>query len=205
MGETRKHLICCVLALCGVAACGGDDDANGIVTGLPAEQKLSTLTDADVKKACQSINAGTNGIVTPAALKRAICVPLGVEAAVTYSNGGATSLDVSKCQEVVDSCVNSGSDDVDEEVVEVEEDDDCDQASADDVKGCEATVGEYETCINLVLSEAQRRLAELTCQNVEKLSSEEYSNDELDPSQIPQCQTVMSKCPDTSLGIPFAD
>lgn len=203
MGETRKHLIWCVLALCGAAACGGDDDANGIVTGLPAEQKLSTLTDADAKKACQSVNNGASAVITPTALARAICVPIGVEAAVTYSNGAA-SVDLGKCQQVVDTCVSSG-DEEDDEVVEIDEDDDCDQASASDLEGCEATVGEYEACINLMLSEVQRRLAELTCQNAEKLSSESYSNDELDPSQIPQCQTIMTKCPDTSLGIPFAD
>jgi hypothetical protein len=206
MGETRKHLIWCVLALCGAAACGGDDDSSGIVTGLPAEQKLSTLTDADVKKACESVNVGANAVITPNALARAFCVPLGVEAAVTYSNGAA-SVDLNKCQQVVDTCVSSSSEAEDDEVVEADEEDvnDCEQSNANDLKSCEATVGEYEACVNMVLSELQRRLNELTCQNAEKLSSEEYSNDELDPSQIPQCQTIMTKCPDTSLGIPFAD
>lgn len=205
MGETRKHWIWCVLALCGAAACGGDDDSGGIVTGLPAEQKLSTLTDADVKKACESVNVGASAIITPTALARALCVPLGVEAAVTYSNGAA-SVDLNKCQQVVDTCVSGADGDEDEDVAADDNDvNDCERSSANDLKGCEVTVGEYETCINLVLNELQRRLNELTCQNAEKLSSEEYSNDELDPSQIPQCQTIMTKCPDTSLGIPFAD
>lgn len=201
MGETGKRLSWCLFAILSVAACGGDDNSSGggVVTGLPAEQKLSTLSDDDVKKACRSINDGANSVITPTALKRVVCVPIGVEAAVTYSNGAA-SVDVSKCQQVVDTCVSS--DEVEDEFEE-EETNDCEEASAADLEGCEATVGEYESCINTVLSRAQGWLADLTCQNAEKLSSEEYSNDELDPAEIPQCQTIMTKCPDTTLGIPF--
>jgi hypothetical protein len=187
------------LALWCVAACGGDDSNNGFVTGLPAEQKLSTLSDDDVKKACRSVNDGATAVFTPTALKRAACVSVGLEAALTYSND-RVSVDVSKCQQAADACVNSNEQD-DEVDIEVDLND-CDEASANDLKGCEATVGEYETCINMVLSEAQRMLSELTCQNAEKLASEEYDNDGVDPAKIPQCQSLMTKCPDAELGVP---
>jgi hypothetical protein len=206
MGET-KFWVWGVLAWCVVAACGGDNDSTGVVTGLPAEQKLSTLTNADVKQACQSVNVSANAIITPSALTRAICVQFGADAAVTYSNDKAT-VDVNMCNQVVDTCISASAEaEDDDEVAETDEEEvnDCEQASANDLEGCEATVGEYEGCINQVLSELQRRLAELTCQNAEKISSEAYRNDELDASKIPQCQTIMAKCPDTTLGIPFAN
>lgn len=205
MSETEKHLRWCLLAILSIAACGGDNDSNGgVVTGLPAEQKLSTLTDADVKKACQSVNDGASVVITPDSLKRAFCVPFAAEAAVTYSNDGTAMVDVNKCQEVVDTCFASTEEEEGDET-EVDGENDCAEASAADLQGCEATVGEYEACINMVLSETQRMLAEMTCQNAEKISSEEYSNESFDVAEIPQCQTVMSKCPDASLGIPFAN
>lgn len=205
---TKKHHLSrwSVFALCVAAACGGDSGSSGVVTGLPSEQKLTTLTDDEVKKACQSVNDGAAAVITKDALKRAVCVPLAVEAAVTYSNDQET-VDVNKCQQIVDTCVSSSDDedDVDDTLNDDDDDDDCERASAKDVQGCEATVGEYEACINQVLGEMQRRLSELTCQNGEQLRSEEYSNDELDASKLPQCQTLVNKCAGASLGIPFVD
>lgn len=208
MSETGKYLKWRALAILLLAACGGDDNSSGgIATGLPAGQKLSTLTDADVKKACQSVNDGATSVITPAAVKRAFCTEFAAYGSVTYSNEKATA-DIDKCQELVDACINSTEED-DEDETDVESDEegenDCEQASAKDVEGCDATVGDYEACVNTVLSEAQRRLSELNCQNAEKIASEEYSNDQLDPTKIPQCKAIMDKCPTTTLGIPFAE
>jgi hypothetical protein len=200
-----KHLGWRVLTIVLFAACGGDDDSSGgIVTGLPSEQKLSTLTDADVKKACQSVNDGASVVITPMAIRRAFCMEFAAAASVTYSSDGEETVDIDKCQQLVDTCIENTEVESDDEVVEVDGANDCEEASANDLDGCDATVGEYEACINTVLSEMQRVLSELTCQNAEKISSEEYSN-ELDPTAIPQCQKVMDKCPDNSLGIPFAN
>jgi hypothetical protein len=200
-----KHLGWRVLTIVLFAACGGDDDSSGgIVTGLPSEQKLSTLTDADVKKACQSVNDGASVVITPMAIRRAFCMEFAAAASVTYSSDGKETVDIDKCQQLVDTCIENTEVESDDEVVEVDGANDCEEASANDLDGCDATVGEYEACINTVLSEMQRVLSELTCQNAEKISSEEYSN-ELDPTAIPQCQKVMDKCPDNSLGIPFAN
>jgi hypothetical protein len=205
-----KHLGWRVLTIVLFAACGGDDDSSGaVVTGLPSEQKLSTLSDADVKKACQSVNDGASVVITPMAIRRAFCMEFAAAASVTYSSDGKEAVDIDKCQQLLDTCIENSEDDAeevesDDEVAEVDGTNDCEEASANDLEGCDATVGEYEACINTVLSEMQRVLSELTCQNAEKISSEEYSN-ELDPTAIPQCQKVMDKCPGNSLGIPFAN
>lgn len=195
-----------VLTVVLFAACGGDDDSNGrVVTGLPSEQKLSTLSDADVKKACQSVNDGASVVITPMAIQRAFCMEFAAASTVTYSSEGKATVDVDKCQMLVDACVDSSNGDDDESSTDDDEEvNDCEKSSANDLQGCEATVGEYEACINTVLSEMQRILSQLTCQNADKIESEEYSN-ELDPTTMPECQKVMDKCPDNSLGIPFAN
>lgn len=196
-----------VLTVVLFAACGGDDDSNGrVVTGLPSEQKLSTLSDADVKKACQSVNDGASVVITPMAIQRAFCMEFAAASTVTYSSEGKATVDIDKCQQLVDACVESTNEDNsgDDEEAEVDGVNDCEKSSANGLQGCEATVGEYEACINTVLSEMQRILSQLTCQNADKIESEEYSN-ELDPTTMPECQKVMDKCPDNSLGIPFAN
>jgi hypothetical protein len=204
-----KHLGWRVLTVVLFAACGGDDDSSGgVVTGLPSEQKLSTLSDADVKKACQSVNDGASVVITPMAITRAFCMEGAAVSTVTYSSDGQATVDVDKCQQLLDACIESTKEGNSGDDVESDDEDDgvndCEKSSANDLEGCEATVGEYEACINTVLSEMQRILSQLTCQNADKIESEEYSND-LDPTMMPECQKVMDKCPDNSLGIPFAN
>lgn len=203
MTETKRHLSWCVLAIVCFAACGGDDDSsNGVSTGLPADKTLSNLTEAEIKNACQSVNNTVNAIFTPTALARATCVPIAAQTAVTYANGKAT-FDVNKCQEVVDSCVKSATQNTDETVGESDELD-CQEATASGFAGCEATVGDYESCMNVVLNKMQHLLNALTCQNAENLDEETYAND-LDFEQVPECKTIRTKCPNAELGIPFED
>lgn len=206
MSRTRGQVARAVLAAAFGAAlgCGSDDSTQGIVTGLPAEQKLSTLTDEDVQQACRSINEGAALVVNPSVLQRVACLPYGLRASATESNG-AISVNVSQCQQVVDACVSDAQNgEVDSVEAGLEADqDDCSDASADDVRGCEVTVGEYETCFNLLLSELQRRLDEMTCQNAEMLSTQEYDGN-VDAASIPQCKAIMTACPDAELGIATA-
>jgi hypothetical protein len=206
MGEARKHWSWGVLAVLTIAACGGDDDSSGgVVTGLPSEQKLSTLSDEDVRNACQKVNDGAAAVITPMAVQRAVCMELAAAASVTYSSDGKETVDVDKCEQLVDTCLEGAAEqDQGDEEDEDEGVNDCDEANASGLKSCDATVGDYEACVNTILSEMQRVLSQLTCQNAEKLNSEEYSN-QLDPAGIPQCQKIMTQCPDTTLGIPFAD
>lgn len=192
------------IAMAMATACGGGDATSGISTGLPVEQKLSTLSDADVQQACRALNEGSALVVNPDDLKRVACLPYGLQASATQSNG-KISVNVSQCQQVVDACVSDADDDAGPVTAGYENNaDDCSSASSADLKGCDATVGEYETCFNLLLGEVQRRLGEMTCQNAEMLASQGYDND-LDPASIPQCETLMTQCPDADLGIPGAD
>jgi hypothetical protein len=206
MGDIRRSVGLCAVALAIFAvapACGGDDDSpNGIDTGLAADRKLSSLSDGDVQNACRSINQGAAVAITPAELVRAACLPAGVQAGLTIS-GSDVSIDVTKCQKAVDACVAEDEDETEADV-DYMNDDDCDEASAEDLQGCDATVGELETCFNIMLNQTQQQLSAATCQNAENLDEQGYAN-ELDPENIPECMSLRTKCPDAQLGIPFRD
>jgi hypothetical protein len=190
----------------GSLACGGGDAKSGVSTGLPSQQKLSTLDDDEVKQACRSVQASAAAVVTPEAVLRVNCVTLSLQSSFTYSNG-QVSVDVNKCQQSVDTCVSSSKADagVDAGEEASADDEDCDDASSSDVKGCDATVGEYESCFNAMLGEMQSYLNALTCQNAENLSKQDESEYDFDPAAIPACKSLRDQCPETELGIPFGD
>jgi hypothetical protein len=192
--QRRAARIVFVMGL--IAGCGGDDGSAGVSTGLPTQQKLSTLDDDEVKQACRSVSDAAMMVITPSAIQRASCLSLGVQAGLNGS-GSEAKVDVAKCQQAVDTCVSSAG-------KETKDNYECDSASANDVQGCEATVGEYETCFNSFLNLLQQRLTQLTCQNAEKLSGSAYEQD-VDASSIPDCQNLMTKCPDAELGLPLSD
>lgn len=206
MVEVRSRLFLHTIALGLLTACGGSSGNSGVVTGLPAEQKLSTLSDAEVQQACRSLDEGSRSVIPDSAFMRVACLPSGVQAGFTETSSGV-SLDMAKCQSALDACVmeltKQSEGPVAVKVPGLEDDDDsCSDARATDVAGCDATVGEYETCYNLVLNEMQRKMAEFTCQNAETVYSSTYDRS-FHPEQIPQCQALMEKCPDAELGIPF--
>src|SRR6185312_8719128 len=90
-----------VLAIGMMVGCGGDDSSSGVTTGLPSQQKLSTLNDDEVKKACHSMNDGALMVISPDSLKRAGCVTVSIQAGLTVS-GTEAKIDVGKCQAAVD-------------------------------------------------------------------------------------------------------
>jgi hypothetical protein len=196
MSSMQRRAARMVFVLGLIAGCGGDDGSSGVTTGLPSQQKLSTLNDDEVKQACHSVSDAATMVITPTAIQRASCLSLGVQAGLSVS-GTQAKVDVAKCQQAVDTCVTNAGE-------LMEEDADCDSASAKDVDGCEATVGEYETCFNSFLNQLQQRLTQLTCQNAEKLSESGYAED-VDANSIPECQSLMTKCPDAELGLPMSD
>ncbi|HET8937866.1 MAG TPA: hypothetical protein VFN67_30690 [Polyangiales bacterium] len=206
MVEVRSRLFLQAIALSLATACGGSNGTSGVVTGLPSEQKLSTLSDAEVQQACRSLDEGSQVVIPNSSFFRVACLATGVQAGFTETSSGL-SLDTGKCQSALDACVKElttqSEGDVDVKVAGVDDnEEDCSDARSADVAGCEATVGEYETCYNLVLNALQRKMSEFTCQNAETVYSSTYDRS-FHPEEIPQCQALMEKCPDAELGIPF--
>jgi hypothetical protein len=195
MGKTQGlvwALLVGMLPACG----GGDGSSSGVDTGLPTTQKLSTLSDDEVKQVCHRVNEAATLTLTSTAVQQASCLSVGVKAGLTVS-GSEVTIDVTKCQQAVDSCATKPT-----ATTSTDDKQDCDSASAKDVDGCEATVGDYETCMNLLLGQVKHRLDELTCQNAMKIQSTGYDDKDPDPANIPQCQSIKTKCPDAELGLP---
>jgi hypothetical protein len=148
-----------VALLVSAAACGGDDGGGGgsISTGLPPDEKLSALDDAAAKQACQRLSDGFSAIFTPSALLKEQCAAGAIQASASSVNG-EVSVDVQKCQQMSDACVANppaGYSDA-----SAGDDNDCSTTSADaQLKGCDATVHEYEVCANAVVAELQHVLS----------------------------------------------
>lgn len=190
----RRMIAAAVLVM---AACGGGGGGSGgsVSTGLPPDEKLSALDDASAQKACQALSDSVNSVITPDDVVRAQCTSLAIQASASTVNG-EVSLDVQKCQQMTDSCVanppatitgNSSTTDSS----------DCSMTTADaTLKGCDATVREYEACANAVVAELQSRLASFTCPNGKMLLN---GSTELDFGSLPECKTFQTECPNVPL------
>jgi hypothetical protein len=184
-----------------VTACGDDDAPSGtaVDTGLPENQKLSSLSDGDVKKACSGWAASINATLTQRELDRVACTPN----AISASTSGA-KVDVAKCNDLVDMCVSSSVEHDDDDDMKVLEDDDCASSEVDDsLKECDATVGEYEGCAGAVLAQIKRQLSAIQCSA--PLDDSQSNPVALDVSKLPACQAIRTKCPDVEIGSPSND
>lgn len=192
-----QRWIAVVVLMVSAAACGGDGGGGGgsISTGLPPDQKLSALDDAEAKQACQGLSDGFSAIFTPNALLKEQCAATAIQASASSVNGEVT-VDVQKCQQMSDACVANppaGYSDAGA----VAGDDDCSTASADaQLKSCDATVHEYEVCANAVVAELQHVLAGYTCTNWKTVVN---TDENLDFSSLPECKTFQDECPDVPL------
>lgn len=103
------------------------------VSGLPSGKKLAELTDEDVKTACEETKSSP--LVTEQELKRVACVGAGA-GAISASIPQAQWPDA--CQAAYDNCVNAAT---------TTKSTDCSAQSASQFAGCQATVEEYEACL----------------------------------------------------------
>jgi hypothetical protein len=188
-----------------LGACGDDSSAGGsISTGLPPNETLSSLSDADAQKACTSIAESFNAIVTPTESKRISCVEASIQLSVTVDSQGNVKGDVDKCQSMVDTCVKSsgsGAADAGASIdTQLFDESSCNQAMVGaETKDCGATVGDYEACANALADELRTQLAGINCQglsDVQKL--ETMSGASVDVESLPACKNFQTKCPSFS-------
>jgi hypothetical protein len=180
-----------------MAACGGGGGGSGgsVSTGLPPDEKLSALDDASAQKACQALSDSVNSVITPDDVVRAQCTSLAIRASASTLNGEVT-VDVQKCQQMADACVANPPATITANTSTTDESD-CSTSMADaTLKGCDATVRDYEACANAVVGELQRRLAGFTCPNGKMLLN---GDTELDFATLPECKTFQNECPDVPL------
>jgi hypothetical protein len=192
------------LFIVGNAGCGSSGHGGGVSTGLPPDQKLSTLDDHGAQAACMSLTDGLVASISESQLLRAQCASLAIAASASESNG-TLQIDQQKCSASTDACVKNpdqnGVEPSDTDPASVLNDsNDCSSAMAgDNLKDCVATVREYEACANALVGELQRRLAAISCANAKNLSSDDDGNDDSILETLPACQSFKAKCPTFSL------
>lgn len=182
-----------------VGACGSDSNSDGgeavVYTGLPSDKKFSSLTDAEIQSACKSVSDAAASFATPDQSLRSECFAKGLSGAIKASaDGSSLTVDVAKCQMLTDACVADPASAGVEVDAEGDTDIDCMGADTTEFGSCEATVGEFEGCMNKILATYRQLLASLTCANGDALVMSS-GPEPVDTSTIPECMALSTKCP----------
>jgi hypothetical protein len=199
----RTAVLVCALQL---LSCGDDDGGGNVSTGLPANEKLSSLDSDDAEKLCTSLAKSFNGILSDADKKRITCTALALPLSIKQSSTGKIEGDVSKCKDLVSRCISGEkvSDaepaiDVDQEFIDESS---CKEAqTTDNIGMCDANVGEFEKCADAMLDTLKGQFDIIKCDSLsdpEKLM--EMTSGNSDGDNPPECEALNDKCPSLDFG-----
>ncbi|HJL04419.1 MAG TPA: hypothetical protein RMH85_11040 [Polyangiaceae bacterium LLY-WYZ-15_(1-7)] len=150
--------------LCLALACG--DDGGSFDTGLDRDRALSSLSDDEVRSACEAtVDSG------PEPTRRESCTLAGLIFAE----------DPASCEATRDACLATDPEPEPEE-------DECADASAAELAGCDATVGQLEDCWAAQNAQTEAFLADLSC----SLAGTEIE----EPATPAECAALEERCPD---------
>jgi hypothetical protein len=196
MQRTTLHLLA-MLSIAGAgSACGGDGDKTPEAsTGLPAEAKLSELESAEAPALCDAIEAGIDEVLPESEVKRLSCT---FAAVASMSLGEESSeVDVDACESYVDKCL-AGEKTSDNAYVDVgtwSSQTTCDQtAVAERIGKCDATVAQYEACLNAALQTFATLRDTIRCSAFEDPDKVRDVFSMLDPSLSDACKPFEQKC-----------
>jgi hypothetical protein len=198
MQRTTLHLLAMLSIAGSVYACGSDDDKTPEAsTGLPAEAKLSELESAETPALCDAIEEGIDEVLPESEVKRLSCT----FAAVLSMNltEESTKIDVDECESYVDDCLAGEKSSENGASLDLEgwsSQTTCDQAAvAADIQECEATVAEYEACLNDALQTFVTFRDALRCSALgDPDKVREVFSSMPDPSTSDACKPLEQKC-----------
>lgn len=207
MHSSKSNVMLTLLALGLIGACGSDSNNSGgdgevtVYTGLPSDKTFSSLTDAEVQSACKSFSDAAASFATPDQSLRSECFAKGLSGSITATaDGSSLTVDVAKCKMVTDACVADPASAGVEVNAEGDTDPgiDCMGADTKEFASCEATIGEFEGCMNKILASYRQLLSSLTCDNGQELVMSGGPKPP-DTSTIPECMSLSTKCPSVEL------
>lgn len=212
MIRTWTAVSVCALSL---IACG-DDGGNHVSSGLPANEKLSSLDTADAQQLCKSLASSFNNVLSDSDKKRIACTVLAVPLSFKESSSGQVEGDVAKCKGLVTRCLNGETISTEKPEFEVPdqfiEEASCSEAKASEkIAGCESSVSEFETCASAILDALSRKFDIISCDSLSdaellmEMPSDpekpmEMSTDDLEFASHPECKALNSKCPNIDFG-----
>lgn len=163
-------------------ACSGDDDGAGSGgSGLPADQPVSELTEAELQQLCSSMGEG-------AAVRMAdVCKMTGLMAAALEAAFAGTA-DVAAlretCRSTREQCLAS-----DPEPATTTE-------SCTVPANCTATVGEVEACVDASAAQARQAYAAMpSCESLEASDLDGTSTTTETATTPPACAALETTCP----------
>jgi hypothetical protein len=167
----------------GMMACDGGGGGGGTNVDLGDDGKVaSSMSQAEAEQACKNVSAQMEKAYEDAGGEHVGCLVAG-----TFAKAMAGG-DVAACQKAYDSCM---------EEPDEESGDDCEEAY-EELKDCNATLGEIEACMDDQVGAMEEGYAEakkLNCSSTEeelKALGEIFDSKE-ELSQA--CKTVQEKCP----------
>lgn len=204
----RSGTVALLSALC-LIACGGDDgdgSGGGVDTGLPKNEKLSALDSADAEKVCKSLASSFNSVLTESDKQRISCTVLAIPLSIKVSASGKIEGDIPKCKELVAKCgngekISSAPPAFEVDDVLIDESQCTDGSANENLSSCDATVGEFESCADGMLSQLDERFDIITCDSLSDIEGLMNMNaDELEIQNQPECKALYTKCPDMDFG-----
>lgn len=173
----KKNLI--VLALLSGVACGDDDSAPTRPSGTTQLSSLSVTQAQDLCNEGVAEVSNTFGVT-------AICEVSGVAGAILLGEGSPEV-----CTATRDQCLQNPSTTA-EDVFE------CSAISADDLTDCNATVAQFDACVDALDAQLSSASTTLVCSNLANITQADLAVlaiIEEDLSQIPECNTLLMACP----------
>jgi hypothetical protein len=184
-------------------ACGGNDSGASYSTGLPASEKLSELTSSDAGTVCDTLRHAVDTVLPATEIKRLQCVGLAVQGSITVHSAGtaqmSVTVDVNMCEDLAQKCesgqsVGDSSSQQDIELPDFKVDCDAGKVSSA-LANCDATISEFESCLNHRVDLLQQLLNALQCETFE---NPEQAQNKLAALEHPQedaaCKAVETKC-----------
>ena len=190
---------------CGVCGlgCGDDDGGGGVSSGLPPNKMLSELSAEEVMMACNDLVLDLDVTLT-AEIDRVNCTLRAVPMSISVTLSGETTGDPAKCRELRDRCLDGETIGSGADPVMVEPAGERIQCSAPAgvaaAQSCDATVGEYEACLNGIVANSQSSLRMIDCSLV---ADPEELQDLMQPPPPPQpqaCADLDAQCPQLGIG-----
>ena len=172
----------------GAAAC--DDSSGGSNANVPpistdTTKPLSEVTTAEAKTWCEKYKAEMGNVMSTET--QCELAGLGVSAMTG-------TLDPAACEAAKKACIANPSQYLDSDS-SGSSDMDCDSLATEDMKDCDATVAEFDSCMDAMMSETQSVTDKISCSmSLEQLMSLQ-SLSGLSPDKIPACAPLMEKCP----------
>ncbi len=188
MFKNRNAFI--IFTLLAAVACGDDDDSNNGGSGVDQNAQISTLTTSEAQSACNEGASRLNTAVGNLDLNQLVCTSA---ALVTTQLTNGTEQD---CNNAVTMCLENPP--PSEELEQVA----CGPIAAADLMGCNATVAQFNACIDEAIGLLDSVVDLFTCSNL-NISAEELAEaaalEEFDLDSLAACEAFNDACPGLDL------